>query len=715
MVRFNDKTAITTVASNDILPITDMSESSDDKKITVNQLSKFTVDNIGTLTGGLGFSKNNLTDTLKANYDTAYDNLSTLGLLNQAGLDKLALSNMFPIGYNKLDDKNGYEQIWNMAHSTYDKSKVTIVGSPTITDNGIASGFSGSNYLISTSTIDLSSVNSWEIICGFNLSEITSNNRFLVGYNVSSNYQGMCFGVVNGVLVAYLGSTGTSWNIYNGLRGSTTLSTNTNYIAKLEFNGTQYIISLSTDNGVSWNIENTFNSTTHIFNPNKEILIGLNYLNSGAYFIGSIDIKKLSIIVDDVEIFNTNQESSDTIGSLIIPYKKSFDGSKIVDISNVALIDEVYNLLGYSEYYVIDQANEKFYLPKLDNPLTDIVKSKINYLKLNCYREPFITAGRTHTTFYIKGDTYLKFKMHGYNRVFYNEHDVEYSAISKLDTGTALQNGKQYYIYLVETGIVNQFDIRVSLNASYPSGFNANNSYCIGGFHTLCVAVTSSNAPALPAGSLWDSHPAIGYSAGDIIPNSIWCETHRPMCNPAGMVYIDLLDLWVDIYLQSGTGTSTRSAYGATITNSRTPIQHLWDMQLVGKRLAQDAEFMIFAEGSNQKTAVQGAAQPNPFTAGGHLDTAGKRMISGYFVEECCGLIWQWLDEVSPHGGSGWVAYGDENTRGASYGMPYILEAGGSWGSSSNCGSRSRASNATRSYVDAYRGARGVSLPKFVR
>ena len=169
MVRFNDKTAITTVASNDILPITDMSESSDDKKITVNQLSKFTVDNIGTLTDGLGFSKNNLTDTLKANYDTAYDNLSTLGLLNQAGLDKLALSNMFPIGYNELDDKNGYEQIWNMAHSTYDKSKVTIVGSPTITDNGIASGFSGSNYLISTSTIDLSSVNSWEIICGFNL------------------------------------------------------------------------------------------------------------------------------------------------------------------------------------------------------------------------------------------------------------------------------------------------------------------------------------------------------------------------------------------------------------------------------------------------------------------------------------------------------------------------------------------------------------------
>lgn len=706
MVRFNDKTAITTVASNDILPITDMSESSDDKKITVNQLSKFTVDNIGTLTGGLGFSKNNLTDTLKSNYDTAYDNLSTLGLLNQAGLDKLALSNMFPIGYNELDDKNGYEQIWNMAHSTYDNSKVTIVGSPTITANGLASGFSANNYLsINMGSIVLSKTTYFKFKFVFTTpASITKNARFFgnsanfyFGYNSS--------GVIGGNFL------GTSISA----TGLGALDVSSNYIAEFIYDSTGFYVKYKKQTDTTW----ITSSPASVTSDTVQTLTGAigNQTNnlSAYYFEGSIDLKQFSITVDEVEVFNTNQESSDTIGSLTIPYKKSFDGSKIVDITNIALIDEVYDLLGYSEYYVIDQVNEKFYLPKLDNPLTDIVKSKINYLKLNCYREPFITAGRTHTTFYIKGDTYLKFKMNGYNRVFYNEHDVEYSAISKLDTGTALQNGKQYYIYLVETGIVNQFDIRVSLNASYPSGFNANNSYCIGGFHTLCVSVTSSNAPALPAGSLWDSHPAIGYSAGDIIPNSIWCETHRPMCNPAGMVYIDLLDLWVDIYLQSGTGTSTRSAYGATITNSRTPIQHLWDMQLVGKRLAQDAEFMIFAEGSNQKTAVQGAAQPNPFTAGGHLDTAGKRMISGYFVEECCGLIWQWLDEVSPSGGSGWANYGDEQTRGNSYGMPYILLAGGGWGFSSDCGSRSRHSNITRSSVSASRGARGVSLPKFVR
>ena len=710
MVRFNDKTAITTVASNDILPITDMSESSDDKKITVNQLSKFTVDNIGTLTGGLGFSKNNLTDTLKSNYDTAYDNLSTLGLLNQAGLDKLALSNMFPIGYNELDDKNGYEQIWNMAHSTYDKSKVTIVGSPTITDNGVASGFSNANYVKTTS---INFAQHFEIIVNEKRGNETKFNGFQVGTSTNDAYA-LLFIQSPSVNYLTLGLYINNTVVLYDYSFRHTDYTDIDYIISWDGSNYKLVVKDSLTNEII--ITQTVANSDVLQRNNTSIgtvLYGYNF-NSGNTIYAS-DLRKNSVSIGSSEIFNTNQESSDTIGSLTIPYKKSFDGSKIVDISNVALIDEVYDLLGYSEYYVIDQTNEKFYLPKLDNPLTDIVKSKINYLKLNCYREPFITAGRTHTTFYIKGDTYLKFKMNGYNRVFYNKHDVEYSAISKLDTGTALQNGKQYYIYLVETGIVNQFDIRVSLNASYPNGYDATNSYCIGGFHTLCVAVTSSNAPALPAESLWDSHPAIGYSAGDIIPNSIWCETHRPMCNPAGMVYIDLLDLWVDIYLQSGTGTSTRSAYGATITNSRTPIQHLWDMQLVGKRLAQDAEFMIFAEGSNQKTAVQGAAQPNPFTAGGHLDTAGKRMISGYFVEECCGLIWQWLDEVSPSGGSGWSNYGDEQTRGNSYGMPYILLAGGSWRDSSNCGSRSRDSTSTRSYVHAHCGARGVSLPKFVR
>ena len=131
-------------------------------------------------------------------------------------------------------------------------------------------------------------------------------------------------------------------------------------------------------------------------------------------------------------------------------------------------------------------------------------------------------------------------------------------------------------------------------------------------------------------------------------------------------------------------------------------------MELQNKKLATDNDFTVFAEGSNQKTAVKGSAQPSPFNAGGHLDTANKRMISGYFVEECCGLIWQWLDECSANGGNNFSTYDGEGTRGQTYGSSYCLLAGGHWNDSSSCGSRCRNGNNVRSNVNANNGARGV-------
>ena len=300
------------------------------------------------------------------------------------------------------------------------------------------------------------------------------------------------------------------------------------------------------------------------------------------------------------------------------------------------------------------------------------------------------------------------------------KEDTDYNIYNIMDTGaSSLTAGKDYYLYVVAknevnsetTEVIKTVELKASANSTYPNGYTASNSRKIGGFHTLCMAVTSSNAPALVDTNIWESHPAIGYNAGDIIPNSVWCLSHRPLSEPAGMVYVDKIDMWVDIYLQSGTGLSTKSAYGATVTDTRQPINHQWDLQLINKKLATDNDFTIFAEGSNQKTAIYGSAAPNPKTSGGHVDTAGKRMISGYFIEECCGYLWQWLDEISPTGGSGFSNYDGSAARGQSYGVPYVLRAGGDWDNSSSCGSRSRSASTSRSTAAASSGGRGVSLP----
>lgn len=317
------------------------------------------------------------------------------------------------------------------------------------------------------------------------------------------------------------------------------------------------------------------------------------------------------------------------------------------------------------------------------------------------YKQPnFIVADKQYVT--IKGGTAIRLAN---GSTFYTENDMLKPISEILDTGE-ISNGADYYFYLD-----NQSNLIASLNEDLPTG--TTNAVQIGGAHTLCVAVTEANAPALLSDSFWMNHPAAGYNAGYFIPNSSWTPAFRSAAKTGnkGQAFVEYHSIrkWVDIYLQSGTGTATASSYAGTITNSRQPILHHQDMMLVGKELPNDMEFSVFAEGSNQCTAIQGAAIPSDKKCGGYLDTAGKRMISGFFIECCCGYLWQWSSELAATGSTGWKAYADTR-RGASYGMPYILLFGGSYAVSSSGGSLFRSSSGDRVDVSAGGGARGVSL-----
>jgi hypothetical protein len=175
------------------------------------------------------------------------------------------------------------------------------------------------------------------------------------------------------------------------------------------------------------------------------------------------------------------------------------------------------------------------------------------------------------------------------------------------------------------------------------------------------------------------------------------------------MVYIESLDFWCDIYLQSGTGTNTKSAYKGAITRNRQYVDFVEDQFCVRKELLDDGEFAAAALGSNEKTAVLGASETGATSggAGGRKDTANRRMISIYGVEEGCGSIWQWLRSTSAAGGSGWFAQSGD--KGDLYGNCYVLLAGGYWSDGANCGSRARSANASRAMAIAYVGGRGRS------
>ena len=317
-----------------------------------------------------------------------------------------------------------------------------------------------------------------------------------------------------------------------------------------------------------------------------------------------------------------------------------------------------------------------------------------------------------------------------------------------------VENGRDFYVYLVAESD-GSVGIRISTNSTAPSDIDPEwttaNTRQIGQFHTLCVAAGDSltatiatengsvavdgtvpvkNIPendedgfyvfynkrvtAVISDANYDTvtveHPLRGFNAGQILPESVWCITFRPVsCKADGMAYDPDTDTAVDIYLQSGKGRSTKSKYGGTTARSRQPINHQADMLAVGKRLPTDNEFLSFAAGSNEKTAIQGAAESSIITTGGHVDTANRRMVSFIGCEDCCGAIWQWLDEIAADGGSGFSTYDGNASFGQTYGVPFVLGAGGAWNRGSGCGSRSRSAGDSRSGVNANYGCRGSS------
>lgn len=209
--------------------------------------------------------------------------------------------------------------------------------------------------------------------------------------------------------------------------------------------------------------------------------------------------------------------------------------------------------------------------------------------------------------------------------------DVELDTATDLDTG-AISNGTNYYVYALNNS--GSLDFNISLNATYPSGYAANTSEKIGGFHTLCTNVGAIGG-----------HPLTGYLADNILPKSIWDLVHRPRSAPQGMVYDDAIGKWVDIYLASGTGASTVSINGGAISDTRNWMDFVDDGHAVLKRLLTDEEFQSIAAGSNEETNITGSA--DPVTTGGHSDSAGRRMISNIGCEDCTGVMYQWLNEQS--------------------------------------------------------------------
>ena len=320
------------------------------------------------------------------------------------------------------------------------------------------------------------------------------------------------------------------------------------------------------------------------------------------------------------------------------------------------------------------------------------------------------------------------------NTIVHFDTDTSFD-LSTTINATSNSKGKDWYVFLDTEG-----NVTCSLSKTESAGKRR-----IGQFHTLCANAGASvtglvpteltttggnflikqyneeedndfytfyNKPitAVETGTYYNvgtvAHPLSGFVASDILPESVWCLTFHPSCaSYDGMVYDRDCDIAVDIYLQSGTGKATKSAFGSTPIKERQQWNCQEDMRAVGKRLLKDHEFTSIASGSNEKTIIANYTESK--TVGGHVDTTGRRMISFIGCEECCGYEEQWLAEfcgVQVESTSEWKDNDGQGSFGQQSGVTKCLIAGGGWSYSSRCGSRFRLIS-DRS--DAWSSARG--------
>lgn len=417
-----------------------------------------------------------------------------------------------------------------------------------------------------------------------------------------------------------------------------------------------------------------------VFNPIYWNVTDNGGINNNDNFYNSNNTGSLAPYVapiknGDITNFGVNETKPKSINQVwVIQAVGTITNQTSIDVS--AIQEEVQQLMDFGNYQVA------------------CIKDKSNYFS----RDSLFTSNKTsivipkNMRININGEAYI------------STRNVT------LNTSTLGENlaGKDVYIYAL-AGSGTEPDFVLSLNSTVPTGYTAENSRKIGGFHCLCKDV-----------GIIEGHALSGYVAGDILPATRWDLEHRPKGSPEGFAYEELTDCWIAIYLPSWDGTKLVSVYNGVIADGSSAKKwhgEAFYEQFVkqGMRLVWRHEFQMGAKGSNEQTNIQGSSDPN--TTGGHVDTAGRRMISNIGLEDCCGVLWQFAMDLGFAGGSGWTnsVYHpavDDRSYGQIYGTLYRLLLGSGWDNGAICGSRSAYCGASSADVGVNGSSRGASEPR---
>lgn len=214
----------------------------------------------------------------------------------------------------------------------FDISKFTVQGSPTITEDGVASGFSNSNRLIINTDIFANDITDFDFYIPFNVSKITSRQHITrATYGGSFRYL---------VIVDADGAVKFNFNTLNSetvVIPSTVLTLNKKYVVKL-----------SLHNGVleyGYFSDNTYTKSGELelsyIAPMDWFPIGQGA--GGAFIYGSIDLKQFSITIDGKEVFNGLMESTKPIYDKITSTNTQLSNFELDTDNNFSAVNSALN------------------------------------------------------------------------------------------------------------------------------------------------------------------------------------------------------------------------------------------------------------------------------------------------------------------------------------------------------------------------------------
>ena len=228
-----------------------------------------------------------------------------------------------------------------------------IVGSPTITEDGIASVFSNNDYIKSNYEFDLTK--SWETRITFR----TPNSNLQYDSGIGQ-FEGNLNNNSLSIRADYKLYANFNTGVNLRLISNVIMEKNTKYTAVIGWDLRNYYLEILDHTCKlidTIKLEN--NAPLAISDSKRKYRIGkiFDFADGRYKFQGSIDLNAFKIYVDGSLVYQP---------CLKIPYTEAFEHSKIVDVAYRNRVQDLYEQTGEALFYTLDEQNQNFTVPSGD-------------------------------------------------------------------------------------------------------------------------------------------------------------------------------------------------------------------------------------------------------------------------------------------------------------------------------------------------------------